>query len=106
MNERKCRKLVYGRSEQLCDRCCRGSGSLTVHHRKKRSQGGLWTPDNCVLLCGHGTAGCHGWVEHNPDAACAEGFHVRPWQQPSQIPVLWRGNQWIYLLENGESLHV
>lgn len=44
-----------------------------------------------MMLCGHGTAGCHGWVESNPNAAEAEGWHVRPWQDPAEIPVLYRG---------------
>jgi len=42
------------------------------------------------MLCGHGTTpdGCHSWVEHNPNAAEAEGFHVRPWNDPVVTPVL------------------
>jgi hypothetical protein len=100
MNENLCRKIVYERSEQLCERCCSGR-IRSVHHRKKRSQGGGWTPQNCVLLCGTGVQGCHGWVEHNPDAACVEGFHVRPWNEPEGIPLLWRGSQWVFLTEDG-----
>lgn len=53
------------------------------------------------MLCGHGTAGCHGWVEHNPNAAEAVGFHVRPWQNPADIPLKIHG-EWYLLLPNGE----
>lgn len=106
MTEAQCRQIVYRRSDKLCERCCRGNGSLTVHHRKKRSQGGLWTPENCVLVCGHGTAGCHGWCEHNPDGAAAEGFHVRPWQQPAEVALHWRLSRWVYLQRNGEFIDV
>lgn len=69
-----------------------------MHHRKKRSQGGLWTPVNIVAVCGHGTAGCHGWIEHNPNAAAEEGFHVRPWQIPEDTPI-YQGflGRWIRL---------
>lgn len=105
MNEKKCRQIVAERSEGMCERCCRG-GHLTVHHRKKRSQGGLWTPDNCVAVCGHGTAGCHGWIEHNPAKAAAKGFHVRPWQEPDKVPLHWRSSEWVLLLENGGKVDV
>lgn len=100
MSEKKCREIVRDRSEGFCERCSRGT-ALTVHHRKKRSQGGGWTPDNCVALCGHGTAGCHGWCEHHPNAAALEGFHVRPWELPDKVPVYWRKSRWVLLLENG-----
>jgi hypothetical protein len=58
-----------------------------MHHRKKRSQGGDWSPENIVAVCGHGTTGCHGWIEHNPEAAHATGWHVKPWENPAEIPV-------------------
>jgi hypothetical protein len=66
----------------------------------------LCRAENCVLLCGTGVQGCHGWVENNPDAACAEGFHVRPWNEPELIPVLWRGSQWVFLTEDGKVQNV
>ncbi|OYN81719.1 HNH endonuclease [Mycolicibacterium sphagni] len=100
MSERECRRVTKERCEGFCERCCYG-GTLTLHHRKKRSQGGLWTAENCVQLCGHGTAGCHGWVEHNPNAAAAEGWHVRPWEDPAAIPLLWRGSTWVLLTPEG-----
>lgn len=90
-----CRTIVEVRAGLNCERCnvyvhVRG---LTMHHRVKLSQGGLWTPQNVVRLCGHGTTrdGCHCWVEHNPDDAEVEGFHVRPWNDPATIPILLRG---------------
>jgi hypothetical protein len=85
-SERLCRKVIPLRSGGFCERCGRGGG-LSLHHRKKRGQGGAWSPDNIVHVCGHGTIGCHGWIEHNPDAAAAEGWHVRPWQIPGDTPV-------------------
>lgn len=106
MNERLCRPIVYDRAERFCERCCVNGPVFSVHHRLKRSHGGLWTPENCVLLCGTGTQGCHGWVEHHADDAAAQGWHVRSWDEPAKIPVLWRGDQWVYLLMDGSVEHV
>jgi 5-methylcytosine-specific restriction endonuclease McrA len=100
MKEAQCRPKAKKRSRGLCERCAHG-GSLTLHHRKKRSQGGTWDLFNVGMLCGHGTAGCHGWVESNPNAAEAEGWHVRPWQDPAEIKVKYQG-QWALLLPDGE----
>lgn len=90
-----CRNVVCNRASVYCERCgahiaVRG---LTMHHRVKASQGGPWTPQNIVRLCGHGTTpdGCHCWVEHNPNDAEVEGFHVRPWVDPATVPILRRG---------------
>lgn len=85
MSEKKTRALVNERSDGLCERCsCPGH---SIHHRLKLSQGGPWSASNCVRLCGDGVRLCHGWVEHNPDAARAEGFHVRSFEDPKTIPV-------------------
>ena len=59
-----------------------------------------------MAVCGHGTAGCHGWIEHHPDAAHAEGFHVRPWEQPSRVALHWRLSRWVFLTDDGELLNV
>lgn len=89
------RRIVRDRANGLCERC--GKAGTTIHHRKKRSQGGPWTPENCVALCGDGTRGCHGWVEHNPTAAHAEGFHVRPWEDENVRQILHREWGWCWL---------
>jgi hypothetical protein len=49
----------------LCARC-RAAPAKSVHHRLKKSRGGRLIEDtfNCVPLCGSGTTGCHGHVEH------------------------------------------
>ena len=78
-----------GPSLGSCERCARWS-VLTLHHRMKRGQGGTWSPANCVMVCGDGTRGCHGWIEGHPDAAAEEGFHVRPWEDPAAREVLIR----------------
>lgn len=86
MNEKRCRDLVYERSGGLCERC--GKQGNTYHHRKNRSAGGEWDCANIVFLCGDGTRGCHGWVTTHPLEASIEGFHVKPWQHPEDLPIL------------------
>ena len=100
MSPDKCRKVVKARARGACERCAK-EGGLTLHHRKKRSQGGDWTPQNCVMLCGSGTTGCHGWVEDNPDTAEVYGWHVRPWDDPLDVPILYHGGAFTYLTEDG-----
>ncbi|RPA65766.1 HNH endonuclease [Gordonia oryzae] len=90
MSEKTTRRIVNLRSggeESVgqCERC--GRWGTTIHHRKNRSQGGEWSPVNCVALCGDGVRGCHGWATVNPNAAHDEGFHVRPWEDPASVPV-------------------
>ena len=72
-----------------------------MHHRKKRGQGGLWEPQNVVAVCGDGTRGCHGWIESHPDRASAIGFHVRPWFDPAEVPILYRLTYWALLTPEG-----
>lgn len=77
----KCRPIAYRRAglgdwrSAVCEKCG-STGPLSMHHRRKRSQGGGWEPSNIVILCGNGTMGCHGWVETNPTAANAEGWSL------------------------------
>lgn len=89
MNEKKCRQLVRARADGLCERC--GRQGHTFHHRKNRSAGGGWDCANIVFLCGDGVRGCHGWVTSHPLEASLEGFHVKPWQEPVDIPILLHG---------------
>ena len=83
----------------MCERCGGKSGLpyVTLHHRKKKShlpKHLRWEPSNCAALCGHGTTGCHGWVESHPSEAEVEGFHVRPWQELGE-PFLLHGQSWV-----------
>jgi len=43
------------------------------------------------MLHGDGVTGCHGFVTANPKAAAEEGWHVKPWEEPAEIPALYRG---------------
>lgn len=92
VNQAECYRIVDARAGlgdpamRRCERCG-ASGSLTHHHRVKQGQGGEHSPSNVVLLCGHGTAGCHGWVEHNPVEAVAQGWALRRGDDPRVVPV-------------------
>lgn len=78
-------RLVGIRSGGRCERC--GGPGHSTHHLTNRSQGGRWTPSNCVRLCGSGLGGCHGWVTVNPVEAAEEGFHLKPWESPGRKPI-------------------
>lgn len=84
-NEGATRRAVAERCGGCCERC--GRWGYSVHHRWKRGQGGPWSGSNCVALCGSGTTGCHGWVESHPDLAEIDGWHVRPWRNPADVPI-------------------
>lgn len=57
-------------------------------------------PANLITLCGSGTTGCHGWVEHHPAEAKALGLSVSRWSYPPEVAVsTWRG--WLYLHDDG-----
>lgn len=90
------RRLVYDRDEGRCQRCARHclSGVHSLQHRRPRQMGGdrnANTPANLVLLCGSGTTGCHGHVEHNRTEALEQGWLVHRWDDPADIPVLRYG---------------
>ncbi|QSL99822.1 HNH endonuclease [Gordonia phage LitninMcQueen] len=99
MNEKTARRIVNERADGFCERC--GQYGTTIHHRKKRSQLGPWSPQNCVALCGDGTRLCHGWCEANPEAAHAEGFWVFSWEDEATIPILHSTRRRLLLNEWG-----
>ena len=51
---------------RICAICRQGGVKLSLHHVSKHPRDDL--RENLVMLCGHGTAGCHGRVEaRDPD---------------------------------------
>ncbi|MFJ4653799.1 HNH endonuclease [Nocardia sp. NPDC088792] len=81
------RKLVAERSGGWCE-ICGVMRAESVHHRRNRSQGGGWSASNCVATCGDGTRKCHGWVTVHPGDAAAEGWHMRPGDDPLTVPII------------------
>ena len=81
MNERKARAILYARSNRVCETCARGRAT-EAHHRKNRSQGGLWSPDNLLHLC----HACHVHVTTHPAAAREQGWAVGRNFEPADTP--------------------
>lgn len=82
------RHAFFDRERERCFRCRRplrfedrGMG-WSAHHRRPRGAGGTSNPEignvtNCLILCGSGTTGCHGWVETYRAMAEDYGYLVR-----------------------------
>lgn len=92
-------RVVKKRSGGLCERC--GGQGHSTHHLRNLSQGGEWSPQNCVRLCGDGATLCHGWVTTNPDAAHEEGFHLEAGEEPGSRPIRSRLHGRVLLLADG-----
>lgn len=99
MSQKAVLRIVAARSGGQCERCS-GKGH-SLHHLKNRSQGGQWSPSNCVWLCGDGTRGCHGWATSHPTAAWTEGFHVKPWERPGARPIMSQLHGVVLLADDG-----
>lgn len=101
MKEREARRIVAQRCGGRCERC--GAPEYTIHHRRKKSQGGPWTPSNLLAVCGHGTAGCHGHIEANPTWAHDRGLWLRAGESPAETPVMLWGRP-VVLTDDGRYL--
>ncbi len=69
--DRKAFARFYDQAALACQ-ICGDNGTaygLSIHHLLPRGQGGDDMPSNFALLCGHGTAGCHGDVEAHRNGA-------------------------------------
>lgn len=114
-DESRTRAVVAERSAMMCEarlpEVCRGPVE-SMHHRWKRSQGGLWSPANILGVCGHGTIGCHGYIEANPVSAMRRGLWLRGISvglgqvRPDTVPVqmYWRGMKGHFLLHDDGSI--
>jgi hypothetical protein len=102
---RSVRDIVLERDQRRCVRCglhLEGQ-RYSLHHRKPRGQGGPDTPANLISLCGTGTTGCHGWVEHNRELARGPelGYLLRRSAAPDLVPVLVHGLGLAYPIDAG-----
>jgi hypothetical protein len=104
---------VHARAGGCCERCglsiangVRGS-DYSIHHRDNRGTGGssnpeINAPSNLLVLCGHGTAGCHGFVHAHPSRSYDNGWLVRMGKtRPSEQPVLIVGDRRVLLANSG-----
>ena len=106
MDEARAREIVAQRSEDRCEIAvpgvCRGI-RRSVHHRRKRSQGGDWRPSNLLAACGDGTTGCHGYVEARPRWANEHGLWLFAGDgEPHEVSVFmrWANSRSWYLLDD------
>lgn len=84
------RKLVMDRDNGCCVRCGKPVANLpsSVHHRKRRSQGGRNDAANLILLCGTGTLLCHGYVHAHIAESQDAGWLVHGADDPANVPML------------------
>jgi hypothetical protein len=78
------RRAVRERCQDRCEGCGTHWNGQAAH-RKRRSQGGLWSPTNILALCGSGTTGCHGLAHAHPLLAQGLGWEVGPLEEPADI---------------------
>lgn len=120
------RKAFFDREREKCFRCnmplrweLRGSvyaGGWSAHHRKARGRTGSKDPmrggiANCLILCGTGTTGCHGWVEKHRDVALEQGLLIplnatTDEYRPERVRVRRLTGGWWLLTENGRAVEV
>ena len=97
MNETTARQIVAERSNGTCELKlpgCQGRATNYQHRKRKGhcDRDERWAPSNALHVCGSGTTGCHGYIHANPAEAEMEGWEVRSWDTPGEIPVrLWFG---------------
>ncbi|WP_300733750.1 hypothetical protein [Pseudomonas sp.] len=105
-------RLMWGRAFASCESCGRGlvwerrGWQWSAHHRDPRGMGGSSDPalgaaSNGLILCGHGTSGCHGLVESRRAAALAAGLLVGPGARAADVPVTLYMFGRVRLLDSG-----
>lgn len=87
------RAAIYEAGGGRCVGC--GAANITAQHRRRRGMGGTRdpfasSPANGVPLCGHGTAGCHGWTEHHPGPANLLGWALTVGERQLEAPFYTR----------------
>lgn len=102
-------KAVRARDLNRCV-VCGTTGPLSTQHRVARGMGGTraeWVnlPANLITVCGSGTTGCHGHIEHYPEEARRLGRALSRYRgefEPLTVPVwTWRG--WLLLDNEGNA---
>lgn len=113
------RIAFFEREQERCFRCRRplrfedrGIG-WSAHHRRPRQMGGVGRPGgeyalqiasitNCLILCGSGTTGCHGWAERLRAIAEDYGYIVRRGiDTPAGTRIKRADGSWWLLTESG-----
>jgi hypothetical protein len=105
MNQHLARRIVRERSGGICE-VCAVAYATNFHHRKNRSQGGLWCPSNGLDLCGSGSTGCHGFITSHPKLSYEYGYSVRSGRDPARSPVRLARRGWTLLDSTGSYLPI
>lgn len=118
------RRAFFERERGRCFRCRRplrfeGRGmDWSAHHRLPRQMGGVGRRaleaialitdiTNCLILCGSGTTGCHGWLESRRAIAEDYGYIVRRGiNPPAGIRVKRLDGSWWLLTSSGLAVEV
>jgi hypothetical protein len=96
VNEREARRLLYERSNGVCEAC--GQARATdAHHRKNRSQGGTWDLTNLLHLCRKD----HAFVTENPEAGRTLGHVVWGHEDPKEVLARHHFWGWVALEDDG-----
>ena len=107
------RHAFFARERGRCFRCRRSlrfedrAQSWSAHHRRPRGAGGTSNPaigdiSNCLILCGTGTTGCHGWVEQYRALAREYGYLVpQGIDTPAGTRVRRRDGSWWLMTTTG-----
>jgi hypothetical protein len=91
---------LAGRDGQL------GGVRWSRHHRLPRGMGGTTDLDvhdlpRLLLVCGCGTTGCHGYIEHNRDESYRRGFLVPRGIAPADHPLILASGRVVRLADGG-----
>jgi hypothetical protein len=100
-------EAVCERAGHSCEVCEAAVGDRRgvdhhIHHRRPRAAGGSRRPDtneppNLMLLC----PGCHEDIESNRAVALGAGWLLTQMDDPTQVAVPVRRDQWKYLTVAG-----
>lgn len=101
MTETQCRRIVRARSRGICESCLT-QRATDASHRKPRSQGGLWAPENITHACRR----CHAWQEANPGSAHDLGWRLWRAEDPAATPFLLGGHLPVLLTPDGQYLRL
>lgn len=96
MNVTKARKILYERSNRACEMCDRAR-AVEAHHRKNRSQGGQWSPENLLHLC----HSCHAHVGRYRTISFEQGWAVHRDADPATERVWLARRGYVYLDAEG-----
>lgn len=113
--EEPCKEVVKARSGGMCEICGIRPGQ-SVHHRRKQSQQGPWSPSNTLHLCGMGDGSdptaCHDKVSNTRGEYYAFGWLVadagqrdkEPWKDKPVWLCVNGWHQWVRLTDDGQRL--